>query len=72
MAYIDPVPYEDVPEHLQVPDRDNIVQVHAVHPEMLRRHYDLYLQLMRQRGPLKREQREMIAVRVSSLNRCRY
>ena len=72
MAFIENIPYDEVPGDLQVPDRDNIVQIHAVHAEMLKRHYDLFLQLMRHRGPLRREQREMIAVRVSAINRCRY
>lgn len=72
MAYIDYVPADDVRADLQVPDSDNIVQIHAVHAEMLKCHYDLYLELMRRRGPLRREQREMIAVRVSAINGCRY
>ena len=72
MAFIDYVPYEDVPERYQVDDRDNIIQIHSVHPQTLRQHYDLYLELMRKRGPLSRVQREMIAVVVSAYNRCLY
>ena len=72
MAYIEYVPYDDVPSELQVPDDDNIVQIHGIHAEVLCRHYDLYLELMRHRGPLRREHREMLAVRVSAINRCRY
>jgi alkylhydroperoxidase family enzyme len=72
MAYIEYVPYDEVPAELQVPDDDNIVQIHGIHAEVLRRHYDLYLELMRHRGPLRREHREMLAVRVSAINRCRY
>lgn len=72
MAFIDYLPYEDVPERYQVNDRDNIIQIHSVHPQTLRQHYELYLELMRKRGPLSRVQREMIAVVVSAYNRCRY
>ena len=72
MAYREYVPDDEVPAELQVPDDDNIVQIHGIHAEVLRRHYDLYLELMRHRGPLRREHREMLAVRVSAINRCRY
>ena len=72
MAYIDYVPYDEVPPDLQVPDDDNIVQIHGVHAEVLRHHYNLFVELMRRGGPLRREQREMVAVGVSALNKCRY
>jgi alkylhydroperoxidase family enzyme len=38
----------------------------------MRQHLDLYRQLMHQRGPLARREREMLAVRVSALNQCHY
>ncbi len=72
MAFIDYVPFDQVPEKWQVKDRDNIIQIHSVHPQTLRHHYDLYLELMRKRGPLSRIQREMIAVVVSAENHCHY
>ena len=72
MAFIDDVPPEQVPPDQQVPDRDHIIQVHAVHPAVMRHHYDLYLTLMHRPGPLSRRVREMLAVRVSTLNRCHY
>ena len=71
MAYIDYVPYDEVPSDLQVPDDDNIVQIHGVHAEVLRPHYDLYLELMRHHGPLRREQREMVAVKLPAPGLCR-
>jgi len=56
----------------RVPDQDNILRIHGVHPRIIRQHYDLYLELMHRPGPLSREQREMVAVVVSAINRCRY
>jgi alkylhydroperoxidase family enzyme len=38
----------------------------------MRTHYDLYAHLMRGRSDLSRAQREMIAVVVSTVNRCHY
>ncbi|MDH3734295.1 MAG: carboxymuconolactone decarboxylase family protein [Gemmatimonadota bacterium] len=69
IAYVDP---DDVPAADRVPDDDNILRIHAVNSPTIRNHYDLYRTLMYGQGPLTRIQREMIAVRVSALNRCRY
>lgn len=64
------------PNHLaaaeRVDDPDNIIQIHAVHPEVMRQHYELYRQVMHRPGPLDRREREVIGVRVSALNRCHY
>ena len=52
---------------------DNILKIHSLDPDSLQWHLDMYRQLMYGRGStLKRAQREMIAVVVSTLNRCRY
>jgi alkylhydroperoxidase family enzyme len=56
----------------RVPDPDHIIQVHAVHPAVMRRHYELYRALMHAPGPLSRREREVLAVRVSGLNDCPY
>lgn len=72
MAFIDYIPQDTLAEAARVPDRDNIIQIHAVHPTVMRQHYALYVELMHKRGPLSRIQREMIAVTVSALNRCHY
>jgi alkylhydroperoxidase family enzyme len=72
MAYIDYVPFEEISERDRVADRDNIIQIHGVHSEIMRHHYDLYRELMYGQGPLTRIQREMIAVTVSTANRCHY
>lgn len=51
---------------------DNILKIHSLNVKSLKSHYDLYAHLMRGRSPLSRAQREMIAVVVSALNKCRY
>ena len=72
MAFIAYVPDESVPPALRVDDTDNIIRVHAVHPETMGHHLALYRELMHADGPLSRLQREMIAVVVSAVNGCRY
>lgn len=69
MAFID---YVIIPASDSVPDSDNIVRIHGVHPRAMRLHYDLYRELMYGPGPLTRIQREMIAVVVSAANECHY
>ena len=72
MAFIRYRAAEEIPAAHQVPDRDHILAIHGVHPEVMRAHYDLYLHLMHRPGPLTRRQREMIAVVVSGHNGCHY
>jgi len=50
----------------------NILAVHSLNPAALRAHYDLYRTIMFGPSELSRAQREMIAVVVSSANRCHY
>ncbi len=57
------------PAHGQV---DNILRVHALHPEGLRAHFSLYQSVMAGTDSLPKADREMIALRVSQLNHCRY
>lgn len=59
--------YEEAPGMV-----DNILKIHSLNVKSLKHHYDLYTHLMRGRSDLSRVQREMIAVVVSALNRCRY
>ncbi len=56
----------------RVADTDNIIQIHAGHPAVMRQHWELYRELMHRPGPLSRREREMLAVRVSGLNHCPY
>jgi len=72
MAYIPYIADSEIPERDRVPDTDNIIQIHGVHPRVMRHHYDLYLEIMRRRSPLTRRQREMVAVAVSAVNKCHY
>ena len=51
---------------------DNILRIHSLNPPSMAHHVQLYAHLMRGRSPLSRAQREMIAVTVSSENRCFY
>jgi len=51
---------------------DNILKIHSLNPASLSGHFEFYKTLMRGRSALTRTQREMIAVVVSTLNRCRY
>ena len=51
---------------------DNILKIHSLNPESLAAHVKLYKTLMYGKSPLRRTEREMIAVVVSSLNKCFY
>ncbi len=51
---------------------DNILRIHALHPEGLRAHFALYTAVMAGTRSLRKVDRELIALRVSQLNRCRY
>lgn len=72
MAFIRYLPSHELTPTERVPDPDNIIQIHAVHPEVMRHHYDLYREVMHRPGPLSRREREILGVRVSALNKCRY
>lgn len=51
---------------------DNIMKIHSLNVRSLKGHYELYKAVMYGRSELTRVQREMIAVVVSAINRCRY
>ncbi len=72
MAFINYLPEDQIPEADRVPDQDNILQIHSVHSQTMRLHYDIYRELMYGKGELTRIQREMIAVVVSAHNQCHY
>ncbi|MEM9409733.1 MAG: hypothetical protein AAGA30_01385 [Planctomycetota bacterium] len=72
MAFIDYVAQDEIPEEFRVPDNDHIIQVHGVHPKIMKLHFDLYVEAMHKSSPLSRLQREMIGVTVSALNGCEY
>lgn len=72
MAYITYVAADSLAPSERVADPDNIIQIHAIHPAVMRQHYELYKQLMHRAGPLSRRERELLGVRVSALNQCHY
>lgn len=47
-------------------------KIQSLNPESITAHMDLYMQVMFGKSPLKRAQREMIAVVVSATNNCEY
>ena len=51
---------------------DNILKIHSLNPPSLTGHFEFYKTLMRGKSGLSRIQREMIAVVVSSINKCHY
>jgi alkylhydroperoxidase family enzyme len=51
---------------------DHILKIHSLNPPTLDSHYTYYRDLMFGRSGLSRTQREMIAVVVSTANRCEY
>ncbi len=50
----------------------NVIRVQSVEPRVLNASIQLYKELMHGPGPLRRDQREMIAVAVSRANECGY
>ncbi|MEX2602771.1 MAG: peroxidase-related enzyme [Gracilimonas sp.] len=58
-----------------IKSRGKLAMVHKIqslNPESITAHMDLYMQVMFGKSPLKRAQREMIAVVVSAANQCEY
>lgn len=50
----------------------HIMAIHSLNPQSMLDHRALYKTLMYGRSPLRRAQREMIALVVSAANRCKY
>ena len=81
MAWIQTIPENQATDLLQQIYEDltkkrgklaNIMKVHSLNPQAMKNHMDLYLTLMFKQSPLSREERELIAVVVSTINRCHY
>lgn len=51
---------------------DNIMKIHSLNVKSMETHFNLYAHLMRGRSELSKIQREMIAVVVSTVNKCHY
>lgn len=81
MAYIHTIPYskaegelKDIYEQL-INDRGKLADVHRIqslNPPTIVSHMQLYMDIMFGKSPLRRYQREMIAVVVSAANQCNY
>jgi len=81
MAFIEMIDYEQSEGRLReiydelIAKRGKLAKVHqsqSLHPESIVKHMDLYLEIMFGQSPLKRYQREMLAVVVSKANDCEY
>lgn len=81
MAFIDVVEYENSEGELReiyddlIKTRGKLADVHMIqslNPKSIVNHMDLYLTIMFGKSPLKRVQREMMAVVVSKSNDCDY
>jgi alkylhydroperoxidase family enzyme len=51
---------------------DNILKIHSLNPESLAAHVQLYKTVMFGKSPIRRIDREKIALVVSSINQCHY
>ena len=51
---------------------DNIMKIHSLNVKSMETHFNLYAHLMRGRSELSKIQREMIAVVVSTIDKCHY
>lgn len=81
MAYIDIIQHEDSDGKLKeiydglVESRGKLAEIHKIQSlnhETILPHMDLYMSIMFGKSPLKRYQREMMAVVVSIKNGCKY
>lgn len=81
MAYINVIEPEDADGELKqiynnlIEKRGKLAEVHKIqslNPESIVRHIDFYMTIMFGKSPLKRYQREMMAVVVSATNKCEY
>ena len=50
----------------------NVMKIHSLNPDAMKKHMDLYLSIMFENSDLSREVRELIAVVVNSTNKCNY
>ena len=50
----------------------NIMKIHSLYPDAMKNHMNLYLSLMFGKSNLSREERELIGVVVSKINKCDY
>lgn len=51
---------------------DNVMKIHALNPDSMRTHFEMYASAMHKPSPLSKAEREMVATEVSRLNGCDY
>lgn len=81
-AWIQSIPEDDAEDELAAAYQvagdpksgkvDHIMKIHSLNPQSMLDHENLYRTLMYGKSPVKRPQREMIAVVVSAINHCVY
>ena len=81
MAFIDYIPYDEASPELQESYRRyggadntpaNIIRIAGHNPKVMEAHMRFYRAIMFGNSPLSRQQREMIGVVVSAINKCHY
>jgi uncharacterized peroxidase-related enzyme len=81
MPFINTIPYEDSENKLREIYDDvlkkrgklaEVIKIQSLSPQSIVDHMNLYMTIMFGKSPLKRAQREMIAVVVSIANNCEY
>jgi len=82
MAWIRMIPETDAdPELRSIYERmldpvsgrvDHILSIHSLHPRGLQGHHSVYSAVMRSTRTLRKAEREMIALVVSTINSCHY
>lgn len=81
MPYIKTIPHDEAEGELKAIYDDliekrgqlaNVFQIQSLNPATIVQHMDLYMTVMFGKSPLRRYQREMMAVVVSSANNCPY
>ena len=81
MAYIEVIDHQNAEGELKeiydnlVKSRGQLAEVHKIqslNPKTIVNHMDLYMSIMFGKSPIRRYQREMIAVIVSKANQCEY
>ena len=81
MAYISTIAESDAQDDLAElykrvgnPDGtvDNVMKIHALNPDSLRVHFEMYTAAMHRPSPLTKAEREMVATDVSRVNGCAY
>lgn len=81
MSFIETIPYDQAQDELKaiydelIATRGKLAAVHQIqslNPVTIKQHMDLYMSIMFKQSPLRRYQREMMAVVVSNSNGCQY